>query len=55
MKSLFANNIQEVLAVLFLNQQEAVYQSKIAELSGLRRIQVQRALQRLLDEELIKE
>lgn len=55
MKSLFANNILEVLAVLFLNQQEAIYQSKIAKVSGLRRIQVQRALHRLLDEGLIEE
>lgn len=55
MKSLFANNVLEVLAILFSNQEEAVHQSKIAALSGLRLIQVQRALQRLHEAELIEE
>lgn len=55
MKSLFAKNILDVLAVLFLNQEEAAHQSKIATLSGLRITQVQRALQRLCEEGLVEE
>lgn len=55
MKSLFANNVLEVLAALFLNQDEAIHQAKIVGLSGLRVIQVQRALQRLREAELIEE
>ena len=55
MKSLFANNVLEVLAVLFLNREEAIHQSKIVTLSGLRVIQVQRALQRLSEAGLIEE
>lgn len=55
MKSLFANNVLEVLAVLFLSREEAIHQSKIVTLSGLRVIQVQRALQRLREAGLIEE
>jgi len=55
MKSIFANNVLEVLATLFLNSEEAIHQSKIVHLSGLRVIQVQRALQRLREAELIEE
>jgi len=55
MKSLFANNVLEVLAILFLNREEAIHQSKIVTLSGLRVIQVQRALQRLSEAGLIEE
>lgn len=55
MESIFANNVLKILAFLFLNRQELIHQSKISELTGLRRIQVQRALKRLLDEEIIKE
>lgn len=55
METIFANNVIDVLAVLFLNRQELVHQSKIVNLTGLRIIQVQRALQRLLEEELVEE
>jgi predicted nucleotidyltransferase len=55
MESLFANNVLEVLAALFLSQEEAIHQSKIVALSKLRIIQVQRALQRLHHVGLIEE
>jgi len=55
MKAIFANNILEVLSVFFLLRGEEIHQAKIAESSGLRKLQVQRALQRLRDSELIEE
>ncbi len=55
MSLLFAPNIPDVLATLVLSHEEAIHQSKIIQLSGLRMIQVQRALQRLYKEGLIEE
>ncbi len=55
MESLFAKNVLDVLAVLFLHQDEAIHQSKIVNLTGLRIVQVQRALQRLLNDGIIDE
>jgi predicted nucleotidyltransferase len=55
MESLFAQNVLEVLAVLFLHQEDPLHQSKIAQLTGLRRLQVQRALHRLKDNGIIEE
>lgn len=55
MKSLFAKNVPEVLAIMFAHQGEAVHQSKIVEESGLRMIQVQRVLHRMQQEGLIEE
>jgi len=55
MESLFAQNVLEVLAVLFLHQEDLVHQSKIAQLTGLHRLQVQRAVQRLKVDSIIEE
>lgn len=55
MESLFAPNVLEVLAILFLHQDDLVHQSKIAQLTGLHRLQVQRALQRLKENTIIEE
>lgn len=55
MRLLFAQNVPDVLAVLILDPETAVHQSKIVETSGLQRKQVQRALQRLYEEGLIEQ
>jgi predicted nucleotidyltransferase len=55
MESLFAQNVLEVLAILFLEQEDMMHQSKIIQLTGLHRMQVQRALQRLKADKVIEE
>lgn len=54
MRTLFANNVLDVLSVFFLHQEE-IHQAKIAQLTGLRKLQVQRAIQRIRESGLIEE
>jgi predicted nucleotidyltransferase len=55
MISLFASNVLEVLATLYLAGDDSIHQSEIAARSGLRLIQIQRALHRLSETGLVLE